>query len=201
SHSGKVHRYFACSGGINKKNDCNTKRIPVAELEDYVFEKTVEYFEDEAVLSELLDALEAYAKQDVDHVRVDELKAAKRENERRQKNLIGFLETGTDSDIRERLESLRKEHASLTTEIANELIRQEPPSRDLMQFFIEDLLSDGTNDKSKKNRILDDFVYRVAVSETHTTIEYNYTKMNSETLAYTKIPGFAQFVFGGRYRI
>jgi hypothetical protein len=201
SQSGKVYHYYACSGNLRTEKACKARRIPTEKLEDIIFDVTVSHFGDENLLMRILDALEARAQESADYADVDALKAARRENERRQRNLLGYLEAeGHDSDVRERLERLRLEHAAFTGRILSQMEALQPPTRDFMRFYIEDLLFSDEDDNKRKERILGDFVSRVEVSETHITVEFNY-KSESGNLEYSKIPVFAEISSGRGERI
>ncbi|MDR3137116.1 MAG: recombinase family protein [Coriobacteriales bacterium] len=187
SKTGKTHHYFMCSG-LAKKT-CAAKRIPYAELEDKVYRATVEFFEDAEALEDLLDALEAEAKRTHDDSQLKTLKRDLDDNERRQKNLLDYLEGGSDEDVRVRLDVLRRKHAEITASIASALSSRQPPSRELMRFWIEDQLNVGSSPDKKRERVLTSFVSRVTAEEHDLVIEYNYRPRNEKTPARVLVKG------------
>jgi len=120
SRTGKINRYYKCTGRKTKSNDCKKSIIRKDILEDLIIETTFKLFDNSSNISKLADKiLSLHNERTFETSPITLLEKEKREIQGSINNIISFLEKGiATSSTKNRLIELENKLEEIETNIA-----------------------------------------------------------------------------------
>ncbi len=170
SHTGKVHRYYACVR--QKKHKCDKKMLHKEKLENFIVYKTMEMLKEDSVIEELAALL--YNLQYNESTILPQLEAQLREKEREIDNIVTAIQQGVASQaLMKRLNEIEKQKEDIETAVTKEQIKAPTYSLDEYRMALSNYRKLDITKQDGKRKLIDTFINSVYAYDDHFKIIYN----------------------------
>lgn len=170
SHTGKVHRYYACVR--QKKHKCDKKMLHKDKLESFVVYKTMEFLQRDDVIEQLSEAL--YNLQFTESTMLPKLEEQLKEKNQEIENIVNAVQKGfATQTLLQRLGELEKERDEIGEAIAKEKIKTPIFSQDHFRMALHNFRKIDVSKQDGKRKIIDTFINAIYVSDDDFKIVYN----------------------------
>lgn len=172
SQTGRVYRYYQCNG--IKKHKCKTKNVPKDYIEDLVVNYCRSILTDNNIN---IIAKETYKINHEDNSQTSLIKSLQKQidkNEKGIEQLLKAIEQGINTPkVGERINQLQKDLDEARLNLAREQHKLINLSIDEIKFFLLQLKNGDINDMVYRKLLINLFVNRVYLYDTHLTIVFN----------------------------
>ena len=170
--SGKIYRYYKCSGAKNKKG-CTKKPVKKEWIENLVVQQTMLMVMDDALIERLIDRL--LDLQGTENYDLKLLNQQLAETEKGIENMLAAIQAGIITpSTKERLMALEAQKAELQENILKEQIQHPTLTREQIGYFLHQFRTINTNDEDERQRLIDCFVNAVFVFDDKIVLTFNY---------------------------
>ncbi len=170
SHTGKVHRYYACVR--QKKHKCDKKMLHKEKLENFIVYKTMEMLKEDSVIEELAALL--YNLQYNESTILPQLESQLREKEREIDNIVTAIQQGVASQaLMKRLNEIEKQKDDIETAITKEQIKAPTYSLDEYRMALCNYRKLDITKQDGKRKLIDTFINAVYAYDDYFKIIYN----------------------------
>lgn len=170
SHTGKVHRYYACVR--QKKHKCDKKMLHKEKLENFIVYKTMEMLKEDSVIEELAALL--YNLQYNESTILPQLESQLREKEREIDNIVTAIQQGVASQaLMKRLNDIEKQKEDIETAITKEQIKAPTYSLDEYRMALCNYRKLDITKQDGKRKLIDTFINAVYAYDDNFKIIYN----------------------------
>lgn len=189
SHTGTIYYYYKCYCK-KKQKQCDKKAERKDDIEQEVVRRTIEVFTPDVIHDVAGKVSEIVERERNDALAVDNLKANKKDVQKRIDNLIRLVESGLDTpDVRDKLLDLTAQKGDLEEQIAKAEVILPPIPAEKIEFFLRSVLHSGTpENESFAEKIIDILVNKVFVYDNpdgeRIKIFYNITNQPAEKGSY-----------------
>ena len=178
---GTRYSYYKCA--TKKRNagtaKCNLKTYRKHDLEDFVAMHTINDVLSDEMIEYLAERIMTIQCNDDSHLRVKELNAALKENQKSINNLMKAIEAGIiTASTKERLIELEAQAEDLKIHIAQAEIQKPALTKEHVIYWLSLFKNGDLSDESFKEHLLDVFVHSVYVYNDKVVIVYNYSDNN-----------------------
>ncbi len=172
SHTGKVHRYYACVR--QKKHKCDKRALHKEKLENFVVYKTMEILKNDTVIEELSALL--YNLQFNESIVLPQLEQQLQAKETEIGNVLDAIRLGSGSkSLVMLLNDLEKQRDEINDAIIKEKIQSPTYSQDEYRMALTNYRKIDITQKDGKRKIIDTFINAIYVFDDHLKIVYNGT--------------------------
>ena len=184
--------YYYCCPEARAKRGCAKKHVRREWIESFVVERTVEYVLRPDMLPKIAHKVFEAQENDVAAAELAALDSHKRENQKKQTNIINAIEAGAFSAaLQIRLKSLEEEAEAIKSEIAYQRALDVKFTEEQIEFMLLDYAQPPDDDDwdAYKQRIIRCFVCAVYLHDDKLLVYYNFTK-DGKDLDFTEIGDF-----------
>lgn len=170
SHTGKVHRYYACVR--QKKHKCDKKMMHKEKLENFIVYKTMEILKNDSVIEELSALL--YNLQYNESTVLPQLEQQLKEREKEIENIVNVIQQGIASQaLVKRLGELEASKNEISDAIIKEQIQSPTYTQDEYKMALTNYRKIDITQQDGKRKIIDTFINAIYVYDDHFKIVYN----------------------------
>ncbi len=170
SHTGKVHRYYACVR--QKKHKCDKKMMHKEKLENFIVYKTMEVLKNDSVIEELSALL--YKLQYNESTVLPQLEQQLNAKETEIQNVLDAIRMGSASKaLVQCLNDLEKQRDELGDAIIKEQIHSPTYTQDEYRMALTNYRKIDITQQDGKRKIIDTFINAIYVYDDHFKIVYN----------------------------
>ena len=170
SHTGKVHRYYACVR--QKKHKCDKKPLHKEKLENFIVYKTMEILKNDSVIEELSALL--YNLQYNESTVLPQLEQQLKEREKEIENIVNVIQQGIASQaLVKRLGELEASKNEISDAIIKEQIQSPTYTQDEYRMALTNYRKIDITQQDGKRKIIDTFINAIYVFDDHLKIVYN----------------------------
>ena len=170
SHTGKVHRYYACVR--QKKHKCDKKMMHKEKLENFIVYKTMEILKNDSVIEELSALL--YNLQYNESTVLPQLEQQLKEREKEIENIVNVIQQGIASQaLVKRLGELEASKNDISDAIIKEQIQSPTYTQDEYRMALTNYRKIDITQQDGKRKIIDTFINAIYVYDDHFKIVYN----------------------------
>lgn len=170
SHTGKVHRYYACVR--QKKHKCDKKMLNKEKLENFIVYKTMGILKNDSVIEELSALL--YNLQFNESTIIPQLEQQLRAKETEIQNVLDAIRMGSASKALVLcLNDLEKQRDELGDAIIKEQIQSPTYTQDEYRMALTNYRKIDITQQDGKRKIIDTFINAIYVFDDHLKIVYN----------------------------
>ena len=183
SKTGKVHHYYKCFNRKKKPSACGKKSYKQKDLEDLVFDTTVDYILKPKVIDRIAQiVVERFNAEITKPANLANLENELKAKEKAINGLLSAMEQGVvTKTTKDRMLGLEAQKEELESKIALEKTRQtEPLSYETVRAFLDYFARKKYESDEAKNEFFNSFINRVILYDDRVLIFYN-TDPNSPT--------------------
>ena len=170
SHTGKVHRYYACVR--QKKHKCDKKMMHKEKLENFIVYKTMDILKNDSVIEELSALL--YNLQFKESTVLPQLEQQLKEREKEIENIVNVIQQGIASQaLVKRLGELEASKNEISDAIIKEQIQSPTYTQDEYRMALTNYRKIDITQQDGKRKIIDTFINAIYVYDDHFKIVYN----------------------------
>ena len=198
SHTGKVHRYYACVR--QKKHKCDKKIMHKEKLENFIVYKTMEILKNDSVIEELSALL--YNLQYNESTVLPQLEQQLKEREKEIENIVNVIQQGIASQaLVKRLGELEASKNEISDAIIKEQIQSPTYTQDEYRMALINYRKIDITQQDGKRKIIDTFINAIYVFDDHLKIVYNGNN-KEETISLEALENSSTlFSSGAPYRV
>ena len=183
SKTGKVHHYYKCFNRKKNPSACGKKNYKQKDLEDLVFDTTVDYILKPKVIDQIAHiVVERFNAEITKPANLSNLENELKAKEKAINGLLSAMEQGVvTKTTKDRMLALEAQKEELESKIALEKSRQtEPLSYETVRAFLNYFARKKYESDEAKNEFFNSFINRVILYDDKVLIFYN-TDPNSPT--------------------
>lgn len=183
SKTGKVHHYYKCFNRKKNPSACGKKNYKQKDLEDLVFDTTVDYILKPKVIDQIAHiVVERFNAEITKSANLSNLENELKAKEKAINGLLSAMEQGVvTKTTKDRMLALEAQKEELGSKIALEKSRQtEPLSYETVRAFLNYFARKKYESDEAKNEFFNSFINRVILYDDKVLIFYN-TDPNSPT--------------------
>ncbi len=170
SHTGKVHRYYACVR--QKKHKCDKKMMHKEKLENFIVYKAMEILKNDSVIEELSALL--YNLQYNESTVLPQLEQQLKEREKEIENIVNVIQQGIASQaLVKRLGELEASKNEIGDAIIKEQLQSPTYTQDEYRMALTNYRKIDITQQDGKRKIIDTFINAIYVFDDHFKIVYN----------------------------
>jgi DNA invertase Pin-like site-specific DNA recombinase len=179
SKSGKKFQYYKC-GGRKRGNGCTLPPIGKEELEDLVFQTTVNEMLTDSVIKNLTDQILKVQENDIKDDPAKRIEKALDSCRKKQANILRAIEENPTRGLATRLSDLEREEASLAIELKKAQVRRPRLSMEDIGLWLRSFKNGDVTDEDFCKRLADAFIARVEVAKDTIAIFYNISNKKAQ---------------------
>ena len=164
---GNKYHYYRCP-----TRGCELKSPRQLELEDLVIRRTISDVLTDPMIETLTDRIMEIQESDGDDP-AEVLKAALKENRKKQKNVLKSLEYGPSRTLSARLSDLEAEEEALIGQIEREELKRVRVPREVVRGWLQSFRSGDVDDPVFRRRLVEAFIADVTVKNDEIVVRYN----------------------------
>lgn len=179
SKSGTKFQYYKC-GGRKRGNGCDLPPIRKTELEDLVFQTTVNEMLTDAFIRDLTEQILKVQENDFKDDPAKRIEKALDSCRKKQANILRAIEENPSRGLATRLSDLEREEANLAIELKKAQVRRPRLSREDIDLWLRSFKNGDVTDEDFCKRLSDAFIARIEVAKDAVVVFYNTSNKKAQ---------------------
>ena len=183
SKKGTVYHYYKCSGRKRKKNGCELKPIPQADLEGAVLRAINEDMLTPKMIDHVADRILEIQEADEEGTYLQSLKDDLADLQKRRGRILKAIEVGGAlTSLTERLAEMDREQEKLKLAIKKADLERPRLTKDIIKFWLDSFRDGDESDPEWRTRLVTTFINRIDVRNGEALIVFNASGEGSTTI-------------------